>query len=742
MKYHFLFFLFFLFPSVSFSKHIIGGVLSYECLGGGTYHFTMKMYRDCYDPTGAFFDSPAPFTIFKGDVELTTLMVSVKSIEPVAPPPIPCLILPDNVCVEEGIYEFEYTFTDWPSTESYHISYMRCCRNATVVNIENPSDVGATFTIEILPASQEVCNSSPFFNTFPPIVICADEPLHYDHSALDTDGDQLVYSFCSPLLGGAPPGGGNGDPCEQVAPNPACPPPYAEAVFINPPYTEQAPMAGDPVVTIDPVTGLMTGTPHVLGQYVFAVCVSEYRNGELMSVIRRDFQFNVASCMALVNAGVEGPNVTFENGEYYYETCNGLEVFIENTSTTQQGTFDEWEWIFEAPDTVLQHDGWDLNMVFPSTGTYDGMLLLNPNDQLCGDTAIVHVEIFPEVVADFSYEYDTCVAGPVSFFDRSFIEDGGPIVSHLWNFGDGTTDTVSTNPVHVYGEPQTIPVSLKIRDVNGCSDSLIQEVVYFPIPEIIDVRPSDTLTCPPGTITFLNKSTPLDEQYEVNWDFGDGHTATALSPVHVYTEAGLYDVYMSILSPIGCFTDTVFRSVVRLTDPPLAAFDFDPKALSNLSPEVSFFDQSENAVRWDWFVNGNLVAQQPNFDYVFRDTGWQEVALVITHELFCQDTFIRLIDVEPKVTFYMPNAFTPNEDTNNDYFHGKGLLPGIQDFQMEIWDRWGNLLYVADAPDSGWNGQAGNTGKQVPTGVYLYVVRFTGPRETKHVYKGYVTVYR
>ena len=724
-----------------FSKHIIGGVLSYECLGGGTYKFTMKMYRDCYDPTGAGFDNPAPFTFFKGNQEITTMMVNAQMIEDVDPPPIPCLILPDNVCVQEGIYEFQYTFTDWPSTESYHVSYQRCCRNATVINIQNPDDVGATFTIEILPASQALCNSSPTFNTFPPIVICGDEPLNYDHSAFDLEGDQLVYSFCAPLLGGAPPGGGGGGPCAFVTPNPACPPPYAEAVFVNPPYTVLTPMAGNPIVKIDPITGKLTGTPNILGQFVFAVCVNEYRNGVLMSVIRRDFQFNVASCEALVDAEISSPGITLQNDEYFMETCNGLEISIENQSTAQTSV-DEFLWLFSTPDSVMSFNTWDLNATFPGAGSYDGMLILNPDDLLCGDTALIHIEIYPEVVAEFTYDYDTCVAGPVSFVNQSFIDGIGNITDIFWDLGDGTTDSVSQNPVHVYAQPQIIPVTLEIVDEHGCSDQVTNDVVYFPVPEIINVRPSDTLTCPPGEIVFNNLSTPLDNTYDVYWEFGDGGTSTAISPAYTYRETGLYDVRMVINSPIGCVADTTFSAFIRLTDPPVAQFDYEPKELSNLAPDVTFFDESENAVRWDWFVDGQIVAQLPDFQYAFKDTGLIEVSLVVTHPFFCQDTLTRYIDVKPEVTYFLPNAFSPNEDTNNEFFHGKGVLLGISDYKMEIWDRWGNLIFESDSPEEGWNGKVNNEGKYVQMGVYVCKVNFTGPRGQAHAYTGFATLLR
>ena len=126
----------------------------------------------------------------------------------------------------------------------------------------------------------------------------------FDHSATDADGDQLIYEMCAPLTGGGQGGlgGGNANGCNGITPDPACPPPYTPVSFINPPYNVVNPMAGNPAVTVNPVNGLLTGTPELLGQFVVGVCVSEYRNGQLLSRISRDFQFNVANCEPQVEA--------------------------------------------------------------------------------------------------------------------------------------------------------------------------------------------------------------------------------------------------------------------------------------------------------------------------------------------------------------------------------------------------------------------------------------------------------
>ncbi|MEZ4950666.1 MAG: hypothetical protein R2784_14965 [Saprospiraceae bacterium] len=150
--------LFFFFIKMD-AYHIIGGDISYQCLGNDRYRFTMKIYRDCSDPRGDQFDSRAPVTVYLGNGEpYTQFLHEYVSIRPnirniPADNGNPCLQVPSGICVQEGIYLFELTLPR--STMSYHIVYQRCCRNATIQNIQRPDDIGATFAIEITPYAQK-----------------------------------------------------------------------------------------------------------------------------------------------------------------------------------------------------------------------------------------------------------------------------------------------------------------------------------------------------------------------------------------------------------------------------------------------------------------------------------------------------------------------------------------------------------------------------------------------------------
>jgi hypothetical protein len=210
----------------------------------------------------------------------------------------------------------------------YQIAYLRCCRNITINNIIRPEETGAAFFVEIFGNAIQECNNSPVFNNFPPILICNQVPLSFDHSASDMDGNNLEYEFCNAITAGGIDGNTSGNPysCTGVTPTPNnCPPPYAEVNY-NTPYSANNPMGGSPQVTIDPVTGRIYGTPNLLGQYVIAVCVKEYKNGVQIGSIRREFQFNVVNCQSISETK-------------RFDLCEGDTIAVNGISYSAPGTF-------------------------------------------------------------------------------------------------------------------------------------------------------------------------------------------------------------------------------------------------------------------------------------------------------------------------------------------------------------------------------------------------------------------
>ena len=728
------------------AAHIIGGVITYQCLGEGNYRFTMRLYRDC-GGTGALFDS-APGAPFAGTVSIYEGNSSSEFTNVILPPPTiinvppdvsnPCLDPPDDVCVEEGVYVFDVNLP--VSSQSYHIVYQRCCRNDGIANIVSPEATGATYSIELRPAAQQACNSSPTFDDFPPIVICAGEEINFDHAASDPDGDVLTYSLCAPLDGGGT-DQMNFETLGGVAPNPDAPPPFNEVNFVSPFYSAGSPISASPALSINPNTGFLDGVPNLIGRYVVGVCVEERRSGVLLSRVFRDFQFNVVECTPTVQADIAEDTIVIQAGEQFYvvNVCGANGVFFDNESFDQAVIGSDFRWEFDINGTTDTFTAWQPTVNFPGPGTYLGALYLIPGST-CADTALIEVNVFPGIDVDFDFAYDTCEAGPVTFTDLTVPGAGpGSISEWNWNFGDGNISP-DQNPVHTYAVPGDLPVQLLVRDTNDCTGLHTENLPYFPVPELLLVSPSDFIGCQPAEIFFDNLSTPISDAYDITWTFGDGGTSGDISPTYIYEEVGTYDVSLDVVSPLGCQVDTFWNGLITVLPSPVADFSYTPTQPSNLVPTVTFTDESIDPVAWQWTFDDNGISIEQNPVFTFPDTGLQMVQLVVFHASGCPDTALQIIDVIPEVRYFLPNAFTPNGDGTNDGFRGNGVMEGATDFTLTIWNRYGEKLFETDDPDEAWNGRKDNIGNMSAQGVYMVVVNYIEPRGAIRVLRGFATL--
>ena len=346
------------------AAHLVGGEITYTCLGSNQYQVKLRIYRDCFSG-GAAFDNSVNFTVYNlaGAVVTNPSVPKGPTISVPAGTGNPCLTTPPNICTEYA--EYVATLTLPPVVGGYTISYQRCCRNSTISNISNPGSRGNTYTVKI-PSMDNTCNSTPTFTTVPPIVLCLGDQLNVDASATDSNGDSLFYEFCDIYTGGS-----SGNP----SPSTATPPPYTTIPFVAP-ATPSQPVPGSPALAINPQTGMITGVATTAGQYVVGICVSEYRNGQLLSVVRRDYQFNVTNC--IINT-VADMVTQLEDPSLY---CDGRTLTFTPQTTGALTYF----WNFGDTTTTADTSSQAYpTYTFPDTGTYTVTLIINPG-LVCTDT--------------------------------------------------------------------------------------------------------------------------------------------------------------------------------------------------------------------------------------------------------------------------------------------------------------------------------------------------------------------
>jgi gliding motility-associated-like protein len=445
----------------------------------------------------------------------------------------------------------------------------------------------------------------------------------------------------------------------------------------------------------------------------------------------------VAYCEPKVFAKLQSDSIIKGSG-FVINSCGNQTIDFVNLST-DENFISSYKWSFNIQGMEEIIITKNAKITFPDTGTYIGKMILNEGTS-CADSADIRVTIFPGLNADFNFTYDTCIAGPVQFTDLS-TSGSGLVTNWNWKFANNGNSTQS-NPAFLFNTPGNKQVSLEITDLNKCKDIITKNLVYYPVPPLIIVDPGRVQGCTPLRVCFNNLSVPIDTTYTIHWDFGDGTSGTKISPCHTYSEEGIYSVKLEITSPIGCYTEKLYPNLVNTSLSPEAIFDYSPDQLTSLKPTTSFSDNSNFASSREWIFNDQDRFIIPRLDYTFQDTGLQKVTLIAISSNGCRDTLIKYIDVEPRVTFFMPNAFTPNGDSRNDLFKGSGIVKDMKFFEMTIWDRWGMQLFKTHDPQEGWNGKLENKGVDLPNGVYVYKVNYITPRDKLLEISGFATLIR
>lgn len=283
------------------SAHIIGGQMSYELIGYDpdstkvTYGFEFTLYRDALGG-GASFDESASFGVYIEDVLYTWVPFHVidginhTEVTTISSGADDCLSGIGEVEIEKTTYSFSVELPI--SDKAYMIAYQRCCRSASINNLVNPGETGAAYSITITADALKLGNSSPQTTLEPVFFACAGEPFVSDNTSTDANGDSLVYKFCAPLASGglldANGTSGMQGCCECVRPDPdRCVPPFDEVVFADG-YSVDMPFGENSSITLDPATGIISGTAGISGIYSYTICVEEYRNGVLIGRSNRE----------------------------------------------------------------------------------------------------------------------------------------------------------------------------------------------------------------------------------------------------------------------------------------------------------------------------------------------------------------------------------------------------------------------------------------------------------------------
>ena len=316
---------------------------------------------------------------------------------------------------------------------------------------------------------------------------------------------------------------------------------------------------------------------------------------------------------------------------------------------------------------------------------------------------------------------------------------GSPGYTVGWLPGPLAGNTVNITP------SVTTTYTVAVTDANGCTATATIQIAVSALP--VSAFAADTTSgCAPLCVNFDDLSTVALPAVITswNWDFGDNSVSTLQTPNHCYTSAGVYSVTLLVTTGDGCSHTYTWNNYINVYSSPIASFIASPQPTTILSPTILFTDASTGADTWLWSFgdinNSTSTLQNPSFTY--PDPICYQVTLDVTSANGCTDSALEIICIDPDVSIYVPNTFTPNEDGVNEVF--LPVTTGINPDKYEFWvfDRWGNLIFYTDDLNEGWNGRVQGHDKLCQIDTYVWKVKCVDILDKKHNLIGHVNLIR
>lgn len=646
--------------SILNATHIVGGDISYNCLGNDEYVITLTVRRDCKNGAeDADFDEPAAVSIFEMNGGLLTqygdrgrfLIPSVSRTIIANENIFDCSIVSGLVCVEEIVYQD--TFYLPYNKMGITLAYQRCCRNSILSNIQDPLETGATYYVNIPADVLKMCNSQPVFTNWADVYVCVNEGLSFDHSAVDPDGDLLVYKLCTPSQGAS---------IDIPEPIVASNPPY-DIVEWESTFSLNNMLGGNSNFRINANTGEITASPSLIGTYLIGVCVEEYRNGVKLSEVRRDFEYTVSVCGDKVDVGFDviGNNCDNDTQVSFDNTTQGADSYLWTISDATGNV------IFTSSDENLAFD-------FPAFGTYSVLLEATRESDGCvassSETIVIGSD---DIVADFSASFESCDFGnTIEMLDLSTDPVSGSIPI-AWEWTVNGVSAPSTNPsMFDIGTDPSVTITLVVTFDSGCTATVSK------IIDTADLFPNIDFNfalngCGENTFEFLFEafSNSASAISNVSWTVSDINGI----------QTGTSNPYVAIISDQGAtvlLEATFENGCIAQVERELSNNDLLPNLMilnnaagldclqGNISQEVLFGTGyngpviNSPIVSYEWIVNGQAYTTE-EVSVPVMDGDVVNLSLVVTYENGCQ-----VIDEEIFVAKFAPQLnITEELDCDN-----------------------------------------------------------------------------
>ncbi len=429
-------------------------------------------------------------------------------------------------------------------------------------------------------------------------------------------------------------------------------------------------------------------------------------------------------CTEVFSAEVtEAPQLYISLPNDFY-MCLNLEETITVSAT---GGVPNYSYLWSTGETTTSIN------VSPTQTTIYTVIVTDANN--CTMTNEITVYVHPPLQIEAFANHDTVCLGDAVLLSASYLGGSGP--PYLL-FIDGQSISL---PVTVYptnGQTYTFTIQ------DQCNNEAISYYTLYnhPLPPN-SFAPNITEGCQPLTVQFIESSPDIGQTY--SWNFYDENsynTSSEKNPIHIFEEAGVYDISLTVIDTNGCINVDVVEDLITVYPNPHAGFIADPEIASIIKPLINFYNQTIGAVEYFWYFGDGDSSNIVSPEHWYSQTGSYVVELVVVSINNCKDTVHYTVRIKDEFTFYAPTAFSPGNNGINDYFKVFGSGIDNNNFKLIVFDRWGEIIFESDDINQGWDGRAKQGNDIVQIGSYTWLCTYRDENGILHDETGSVTVIR
>ncbi len=410
--------------------------------------------------------------------------------------------------------------------------------------------------------------------------------------------------------------------------------------------------------------------------------------------------------------------------------CIGGSKQIDATATGGNGNPYTYFWTDVVSGNAIPGNG--PHTVFPTADPHCYEVYAEDALGCISDTQQVCIVLHPALTASstdtaITICHSSSLANTSTNIDMSAVGGSGSGYNYNWYENGvliGSGGTINVTPT---SSPTTY-IGVATDNCTTPADSVAIVVDWF-TPTDVNFTKNRADSCYPITVELQNVSNPMGAIANSSWSISDGTVLNGDTVAHLFGSPVCHDVTLTVTDTSGCVFTKDSVNFVCPHPYPEANFYMTPPITNVLNTEIDFTNLSTgNGLSYLWNFGSGLVpdsssVQNPTFVYPDDTSGTYNVLLTVTNQYGCVNTINGTVFINSVYLFYIPNSFTPDGDGKNEFFRPEGEGIDLSLYTMQIFNRWGELLYEAPANAQGWNGTYNGSPVQVDTYVWRIVAK-------------------